>query len=107
AWRLDHAFRHRRARHTARAQLQEFQRQSAMTPEMRRLWRDQSLGNLHHLFHKLFGAMAKGQLDSLLRAEKVRDHREVTSLHSAEKQSRPPAFNDTTMNFCEFEVRID
>src|ERR1044072_4107235 len=96
--RLIHNFRHGGARHIARTQLQELERQTSMMPEMRRLRRNQRLRNFHQLFNELFGPVAESQLDSLVSPEKIRDYRESASLHLREQKSRPAATNHAAMN---------
>jgi hypothetical protein len=40
-------------------------------------------------------------------AEQICDDGKSASLHGGEQKRWPAAFDDTSMNFCEFEIRID
>ena len=78
-----------------------------MSPKLCSVGRNQSLSDRDHFLHELFRPLSKCEFNSLLSAEKIGDHGEVASLHSLEQKRRPAAFDHATVNFSEFQVRID
>jgi hypothetical protein len=78
-----------------------------MLPELGGARRQEQLGHMHDLADEGFGFRAEGQLKAAGRAEEIGDDRVTTALNALEEQGRAAALNDATMNFGQFEIRIN
>ena len=88
-------------------QLQCLQRQIAVLPKLGEIGRQERLSEMDDLLNELLRLRAKGEFDALGGSEQVGNYRKGAVFDPVEQEGRPVLLNDTAMNFCDLQARID